>query len=176
MDNATTITKIDGPRTVRQLDPAKTLSASRMAPMVVGIGTLVGSGSTLGTNLNPMRPLRLAAREFRADAACRVPFLDHFLGPVEGLVEGMGVIRSSLAPNNNGSRTVAVRETSHPVVSDCHGPLTRPPQTPIRGRTLPAPGNRGGIGTPSQTFNPHTRPPAVTLMDRALHRTALYAT
>ena len=88
---------------------------SRMALMVVGASTLVGSGSTLGTTSHPMR--RRGQRH-----GCSVQMrlaLCHswtiFLDRMEGLVERVGLTRPYLASNGDGPRKVAVRATSHPL-------------------------------------------------------------
>ena len=57
----------------------------------------MGSRSTLGATSQPVRPLRPTTREFRADAAGPMPFLDHFLDRMEGLVERVGLIHPNLA-------------------------------------------------------------------------------
>ena len=78
MDYAITATKTNDGHTLDQLDPVETLPAVDMAPLAVGRGPLVGTGSTLGAHPNRVRVLRLQARELTANAAGALPFLGNF--------------------------------------------------------------------------------------------------
>ena len=50
MDYASTAPKTNNTRTLDQLDPVGTLPAVHMSPLAVGLGPLVGTGSTLGAH------------------------------------------------------------------------------------------------------------------------------
>ena len=61
-----------------------------MAPLAVGLGPMVGIGSTLGAHPNRVRVLRPQARELGANAAGALPFLGDFLDRVGEMVERLG--------------------------------------------------------------------------------------
>ena len=87
MDYATTATKTNDRRTLDQLDPVETLPAVVMAPLAVGPGPLVGTGSTLGGYPNRVRVLRPQTRELGANATGALPFLGDFLDRVAKMAE-----------------------------------------------------------------------------------------
>ena len=88
-----------------------------MAPMVVGISTLVGSGSTIGTTSHTDWPLQQ-----RHGSSCPrgwlFAILEPFFVPHGGPVERVGFIHPNLAPNSKGAPKVAVRAISSSGVPD----------------------------------------------------------
>ena len=81
MDYATTATETYDIHIFDPLDPVETLPAVNVAPLAVGLGPLVGTGSTLGAYPNRVRVLRPQTRGLGANVTGALPCLGKFLGP-----------------------------------------------------------------------------------------------
>ena len=108
MDYAITATKTNDGRTLDKLDPVDTSPAVDMAPLVVGPGPLVGTGSTLGAHPNRVRVLRPQTWKLGANAAGALPFLDDFLDRAGDMVERLGGLCQELVAYGLRTRQVAL--------------------------------------------------------------------